>query len=56
MLSLLWGFKLLQEKSTKAKLMLSQVQTGVLACSRQLSSSSSQAAEVEAPRRMEGRR
>ena len=41
MLSLLWGFKLLQERSTKAELLLSQVQTpgansehGVLAYSR----------------------
>jgi len=44
MLSHLWGFKLLQGRSSRAELLLSQVQVlehGVLACTRQSSSNTS---------------
>jgi hypothetical protein len=44
------GFKLLQERSMKAELLLVLLEHGMLACSRQPSSAAAQAAEAEASR------
>jgi hypothetical protein len=61
MLSLLWGFKLLQERSMKAELQLSQVQTpgAWYACMQQAAILQQQHKQQkqklpEAPRRREG--